>query len=348
ARVTTIPPAQRSIVADETKSLVEAVAQSQSVPKLTLQNAPDIPECREIVNQEIIDLVNAAAEDPAEVFERNRRAHPHMIMMPPPLECASKLWVAVRQGNRASVSAISPELLSLRRKPVAGYFNLGALSASVGLNTDPANGVEGYQGENSISIDPNNPLHLIAFSNTFFKDSTPACQSPTGGTANTFGTMALFGSTNGGASWTYNCAPWPAALTGGVTGATFWFGSDPALAWDNQGRAYACYMLISQSASASGAAIVVARSSDNGASWQSLGTVVNGIASTTQGNDKEMMAIDNTSGQAFSHPGRIYVIWDAANAEKIAFSDDGAAWTTVNFPSNTGAIGGNVVVGVDG
>jgi Bacterial Ig-like domain (group 3)/BNR repeat-like domain/Carboxypeptidase regulatory-like domain len=161
--------------------------------------------------------------------------------------------------------------------------------------------------------------------------------------------MALFGSTDGGTTWTYNCAPWPATVTGGVIGAVYWFGSDPALSWDSQGRAYACYMLISQNAAGtSGAAIVVARSSDYGASWQNLGTVVNGIASTTQGNDKEMMAIDNTSGQAFSHPGRIYVIWDAANAEKIANSDDGAAWTTVNFPSNTGAIGGNVVVGADG
>ncbi|MCU1267028.1 MAG: hypothetical protein JWM21_3346 [Acidobacteria bacterium] len=328
-----------------------ANAQAQSVPVLTRQNAPDIPQCREILNQEILDLVNAASEDPAEVFEENRRAHPHMIMMPPPLDCASKLWLAARQNSRAAnstASAISAELLSLRQHPIESVFNLDALNGSVGTNTDLGNGVEGYQGENSISIDPNNPLHLIAFSNTFYKDATPQCQSPTGGTANTFGTMALFGSTDGGATWIYNCAPWPATLTGGVTGATFWFGSDPALAWDNLGRAYATYMLISQSASASGAAIVVARSSDNGASWQSLGTVVNGIASTTQGNDKEMMAIDNTSGQTFSHSGRIYVIWDAANAEKIAYSDDGAAWTTVNFPSNTGAIGGNIVVGADG
>jgi hypothetical protein len=321
------------------------VVQGQTVPVLTRQNAPDIPQCREIVNQEVLDIVNAASEDPAVTFEENRRAHPHMIMMPPPLDCASKLWLAVRRGPEP---AINPESLSLRRSSIETFFNLGGLNASVGTNTDPGNGVEGYQGENSISIDPNNPLHLIAFSNTFFKDSTPQCQSPTGGTANTFGTMALFGSTDGGATWTYNCAPWPATITGGVAGATFWFGSDPALAWDNLGRAYATYMLISQSASASGAAIVTARSSDNGASWQSLGTVVNGIASTTQGNDKEMMAIDNTSGQAFSNPGRIYVIWDAANAEKIAYSDDGAAWTTVNFPSNTGAIGGNVVVGADG
>jgi hypothetical protein len=340
---TALVPEQQSNAQDQA-----LLTQAQSVPMLTRDNAPDIPQCRGILKQEILDIVNAATEDPAEIFEKNRYAHPHMIMMPPPLDCASKLWKAARRGIHATEPEASPELLSLRQNPVDAFFNLGALNASVGSNLDPGNGVEGYQGENSISIDPNNPLHLIAFSNTFYKDSTAACQSPTGGTANTYGTMTLFGSTDGGATWTYNCAPWPATITGGVTGATFWFGSDPALAWDSQGRAYATYMLISQSASASGAAIVVARTSDNGASWQSLGTVVNGIASTTQGNDKEMMAIDNTSGQAFSNPGRIYVIWDAANAEKIAYSDNGAAWTTVNFPSNTGAIGGNVVVGADG
>jgi hypothetical protein len=329
---------------------------AQLVRPILLTSRPDLPqiaECKDILSQQLLDLVDAATEDPAVTFETNRRKHPHMIMMPPPLECASKLWQAIRrspQPGLTSFATVPPgtEALSLRQYPVDSLFDLRALTASVGSNVDPAGGVEGYQGETNIAVDHNNPLHIVAHSNTFFKDTTPQCQSPTGGTASTFGTMALFGSTDGGATWTYNCAPWPAAITGGVTGATFWFGSDPALAWDNLGRAYACYMLISQSASASGAAIVVARSSDNGASWQSLGTVVNGIASTTQGNDKEMMAIDNTTGQPFSHPGRIYVIWDAANAEKIAFSDNGTAWTTVNFPSNTGAIGGNVVVGPDG
>jgi hypothetical protein len=315
---------------------------------LALPNLPDVPQCDGILTQAIVDIATTATVDPAETYEDNRHNHPNMIMMPPPIECASRLWQSLRSITANSVVSVPPgtEALSLRQYPVSSLFDLHALSASVGSNVDPASGVEGYQGETNIAVDPNNPQHLVAFSNTFFKD--PNCVSPTGGAANTFGTMALFGSTDGGTTWNYNCAPWPAAITGGVTGATFWFGSDPALAWDSAGRAYATYMLISQSASASGAAIVVARSSDNGATWQSLGTVINGIASTTQGNDKEMMAIDNTTGQSFSHPGRIYVIWDAANAEKIAFSDDGAAWTTVNFPSNTGAIGGNVVVGPDG
>ena len=45
-------------------------------------------------------------------------------------------------------------------------------------------------------------------------------------------------------------------------------------------------MLISQSSTgASGASIVTARSTDNGGSWQSLGTVTSGITSTTIGND---------------------------------------------------------------
>lgn len=338
------------------QTVADAMARSAPMAKLTKPivlglppNLRDVPQCHDILSQAIIDIATAAVEDPAETFEDNRQANPNMIMMPAPIECASKLWQALHELTTDSVTVpAGTEALMLRQYPVDALFDLRALSASVGTNVDPANGVEGYQGETNIAVDPNNPLHLVAHSNTFFKDTTPACQSPTGGTASTFGTMALFGSTDGGATWTYNCAPWPATITGGVAGATFWFGSDPALAWDNQGRAYATYMLISQSASASGAAIVTARSSDNGASWQSLGTVVNGIASTTQGNDKEMMAIDNTTGQPFSHPGRIYVIWDAANAEKIAYSDNGTAWTTVNFPSNTGAIGGNVVIGPDG
>src|SRR6185369_239549 len=77
-------------------------------------------------------------------------------------------------------------------------------------------------------------------------------------------------------------------------------------------------------------------------------TVVNRISQTTNLDDKQMFAIDNTSGQAHSFPGRLYVIWDEGNAERVAHSDDGVAWTTVNLPSNTGAIAGNVVIGADG
>ncbi|HEY6230914.1 MAG TPA: carboxypeptidase regulatory-like domain-containing protein [Pyrinomonadaceae bacterium] len=323
--------------------------QTPSVPLLTFANAPNVPQCRGMLTQDMLDVVNGALEDPAEAFERNRRAHPHMIMMPPPVECESQLWKAARQ-NGALQTAVSPYTLSMREYSPDLLFNLTALTASVGANIDPSNGVEGYQGETSISIDPNNPQHIIGHSNTFFKDSSAQCQSPTGGTANTFGTMSLFGSTDGGATWTYNCAPWHTAVTGGVASANAWFGSDPALAWDASGRAYACYMLLSQNSSGgAGASIVVARSTDNGATWQQFGNpVVNRINLTSALDDKEMFAIDNTTGQAHSFPGRLYVIWDEGNSERIAHSDDGLTWTTVLPSSNTGAIGGNLVIGADG
>jgi uncharacterized repeat protein (TIGR01451 family) len=320
------------------------------VPVLTLQNAPDVPQCRLVgVRQEILDEVNAATEDPAVTFEKNRRLHPHMIEMPPTVECASGLWRAARRGG-AEEPAVDPDVINQRQFSLDSVFLPSPLAAAVGTNIDPSNGVEGYQGENSISINPNNPNQIIAHSNTFFRDTSPQCQSPTGGTGSTFGTMALFGSSDGGATWTYKCAPWHTSVTGGIPGASAWFGSDPALAWDNSGRAYACYMLLSEDASGNaGAAIVVARSTDSGATWSQFGNpVVNRITSTTNLDDKEMFVIDNTSGQAHSFPGRMYVIWDEGNAERIAHSDDGVTWSTVTPASNTGAIGGNLAIAPDG
>src|SRR5438477_292012 len=61
---------------------------------------PDVPECRGILSQSILDAVNAAKEDPAETFEKHRRANPHMIMLSPPQECASKLWRVVNRDPR--------------------------------------------------------------------------------------------------------------------------------------------------------------------------------------------------------------------------------------------------------
>src|SRR5438270_1488113 len=46
---------------------------------------PDVAQCHGILSQAIVDLVNGTDEDPAETFEKNRRAHPHMIMLPPHL-----------------------------------------------------------------------------------------------------------------------------------------------------------------------------------------------------------------------------------------------------------------------
>src|SRR3954465_12038574 len=81
-----------------------SAGQMLTVPFITMGTAPDIAQCRGILRQEIIDLVNSATVDPAEAFEINRRAHPHMIAMPPPTECASALWRAVRRGGKPTSS----------------------------------------------------------------------------------------------------------------------------------------------------------------------------------------------------------------------------------------------------
>ena len=125
-------------------------------------------------------------------------------------------------------------------------------------------------------------------------------------------------------------------------------------AWDSQGRAVSVYMLISaNNAGDAGVALVCYRTADNGNSWTYLGTIVNNLASTTIFDDKQLIAVDNSPGPAstLSHPGRIYVIWDQNNGERVAYSDNGSSWTTVVLPTagfGQYDIGGDIKVGVDG
>src|SRR5919112_2309757 len=124
-------------------------AQTRQVPVLTMANAQELaPQCSEILNQDVLDLANTSVEDPGEIFEANRRAHPHMIEMPPPTECASELWEAVRNPDRP---AIVPDLINSRQYDLGSVYNMDAFAASIGTNTDLSSGVEGYQGENLIS-----------------------------------------------------------------------------------------------------------------------------------------------------------------------------------------------------
>ena len=113
-------------------------AQTLNVPFLTMGTAPDVLQCREILRQEIIDLVNSATEDPAVTFEKNRRAHPHMIMMPPPLDCASSLWRAVRMADGAP--SVDADAINSRQYAIYSVFDSGPLAALVGTNINPSNG----------------------------------------------------------------------------------------------------------------------------------------------------------------------------------------------------------------
>jgi hypothetical protein len=319
-------------------STVPAGASADELPAATLARLEaEFPECQGMLSETHVDELRLAAEDPKERFETWRRQRFTMIEESPVVRCQSRLWRELRRATGSS----GPD-----RADTAEASDLSIVFRPVITNRPMADGVDDYQGETQVAVNPSNPLQLVAGANTFHKD--PACQSPTGGNQ-TYGTQALFGSTDGGKTWTYNCAPWDPSVTGGVPSSQAWFGSDPALAWDASGNAYAAYMLVSQNASfVTGVAIVVAKSTDSGLSWNPLGVVVNNIASTNKLDDKEMIAVDTSNGGAHSHPGRLYVIWDQNNVERVAYSDDGVTWIT-KFVGGPGIrIGGNLAVGADG
>ncbi len=338
-------------------ALIALPALAQSVrftPIVMDKTLPEVPACRGILNQSIADSVRASTEDPGKSFEKWRHDHRNMMEAPPVVDCKSKLWKAIYNGTNVATVPPDTEWLTLRSPNPGNDLFPRSLSASLGANLTLAAGVAEYQGETNIAVNPNNPLQLIASANTYYRDPDPGCNSPTGGAAQTYGTMALYGSSDGGATWIHRCAPWPASLTGSVQNATQYYGSDPAVAWDSQGRAVTVYMLISAADNGnSGVALVCYRSSDVGNSWSYLGTIVNHISNTKIFDDKQLIAIDNSAGPAStkSHPGRIYVIWDASNSERVAFSDDGATWTTVVLPQpsfGVDDVGADIKVGADG
>src|SRR6266516_2873743 len=320
--------------ATATGAISGATVQVQFTTELASVNVPT-PGCRAVLTPDVIDHLRGKPTDPLDDFEAWRQEHPNMIEVSMPLQCQSEAW-RVLHGLMAEPSTQAQEALA-------------PLSPSAGTDIDMAGGVQAYQGEVNIAVDPNNPLHLVAGANSFYRDPSAACQSPTGGSANTYGTQALYGSTDGGATWTYKCAPWNPTVTGGITGAAAWFGSDPAMAWDGAGNAYAVYMLINQNSAGTSSAtsIVIAKSTNNGTSWSNLGVIVNHETNASLFDDKEMVVVDTTVGQAHSHTGRIYVFWDENNVERVAYSDNGTSWTTVVMGSGT-EIGGNVTIDPDG
>jgi hypothetical protein len=325
---------------------LQPAARAQVVPRLALADVERAyPQCAGLFTQEDVDAATRAATDPVEDFESWRMQHFAMLEAPPPVVCRSRMWRSVRPAERQAkrAYAAAPD----ERSPLLGLL---LKSAGISPNYAAAGGVTETQSETTVAVNPNNPSQLVAGANTAYRDPAAACQSPTGGANKTVGTQALYGSSDGGKTWTYRCAPWPSSLTGGQAGAQYYFGSDPAVAWDAAGNAYAAYMLLSwnQANQIPGVAIVVVKSSDVGQSWTPLGTVVNNLSGSSLYDDKEMLAIDTSSGGASSHPGRLYVIWDENNKERVAYSDDGVAWTTKVLGGSGFQVGADVEVGADG
>jgi len=211
----------------------------------------------------------------------------------------------------------------------AGRPGVASRVAVVGTNRNVASTYAipptDYQGEIQVVVNPKDPNEIVAAANTW--DNIPGTCSGD--------TQAIFFSSDGGVTWGYTCAPdasaYPTLTCGGSV-----FGSDPALYWNEQGEVFLNHMLLCYTGTTR-FAIVVARSTDGGATWSGQGVVINSWGNTNL-EDKNFYAIDNNPGSPFR--GRHYTCWDRNNNEKSAHStDNGQTWTEVDLPPtpSTGA-----------
>ena len=212
--------------------------------------------------------------------------------------------------------------------PVDTSGEEGALAerTTVGTNRNVATtfspAPETYQGEIQVAVNPNNPNQIVAAANTW----------DTMGGACAGGIQAIFYSSDGGATWGYTCSPGQSAYSSLSCSGTV-YGSDPALYWDDSNNIYINHMLICAIGSNNYVAMVVARSTNGGATWSGQGVVKNSWGSSNF-EDKNFFIIDNNSSSPYY--GRQYTCWDRNNNEKMAYSsNNGSTWTEVDVPTAT-------------
>jgi hypothetical protein len=182
-----------------------------------------------------------------------------------------------------------------------------------------------YDGEIQVVVNPLNASQIVSMANTWGNMGDLATCS--------YGTQAIFFSSNGGVSWGYTCAP-RGSLYGLSCASGIEFGSDPALYWDDSNNVFANYMSICWNSNPNlyGYAIVVARSTDGGATWTPHGVLKNSYTTPGTIEDKNFYIIDNHPTSPYF--GRHYACWDRNNNELIRYSTDGGVnWNEVNIPN---------------
>ncbi|HKI00787.1 MAG TPA: sialidase family protein [Thermoanaerobaculia bacterium] len=198
-------------------------------------------------------------------------------------------------------------------------------SAVIGTNLNLAHTFpvppQEFQSEVQVVVNPNNPNQMVAAANT--AKVAGACGPRT--------VQAIYYSSDGGATWGLTCAPSPIQYgldcdaLGGIVN-----GSDPALAWNRNNEVFFNYMAICFNGDLQ-FAMVIARSTDGGATWSARGTIKNSWP-TLDVEDKNFLAIDTHQGSPYS--GRLYSCWGRNNDEKIAYSsDNGLTWTEKDLPT---------------
>jgi hypothetical protein len=200
-----------------------------------------------------------------------------------------------------------------------------AMAVTVGTNRNAAStdipAPVDYDGEIQIAVNHRNTNQMVAAANSWGNAGTPC---------NNQDTQTIFYSSNGGTTWDYTCAPSNNVFSLGTCSGTI-FGSDPALAWNDNNEVFLNYMLLCNTSTSTKYSMVVARSADGGATWVNQGVIKNAWATGTL-EDKNFYAIDNNLASPYY--GRHYTCWDRANNEKSAYSsNNGSTWTEVDLPA---------------
>jgi len=175
----------------------------------------------------------------------------------------------------------------------------------------------GVQSEVAVAVDPRSTRTLVAGSND---DTGP--------------TMRVYGSTDGGSTWSSKLAP-PLPLPGDANCT-----GDPGVAIDGRGRQYFSFLWIRPCAKNARVEVFVATRNGPRASWRTPLKPVSPAVGAVH-DDKPFIAVDNSASSP--HKGRVYVVWSRSFSEQeraimISHSDDGARrWSTpLNVSSSLG------------
>jgi hypothetical protein len=291
-------------------------------------------------------FLQAMPLSPLEFLKQDMAARRYEVAIPRFLADAHLRWVELHADDARALygDAAVDALLSRRQLDGQPAVTGAAISdaAAVGTNRNVAATdvppPDGFDGEIQIAVNPSNHNQVVAAANTW----------GTAGAACDFKqTQSVFYSSDGGASWSYTCAPSNNVMSLGTCTGTV-FGSDPALFWNDNDEVFLDYMLICYNGNYK-YAMVVARSTNGGATWSKQGVVKNSW-STTDLEDKNFYAIDTTPASPYY--GRHYTCWDRNNDEKFAYSStNGASWTEVDLPaaaSGTYDLACEIAVGKNG
>ncbi len=264
---------------------------------------------------------------PLEFLKQDMEARRFEVAIPRFLADAHLRWIELHQDDaRRLYGDVAVDALLVRRQIDSGPPVVAEIATAISIGTNrnvamsdvPA--PNGYEGEIQIAVNPNNHNQVVAAANTW---------GTAGAACNNDQTLAVFHSGDGGTTWSYTCAPSNNVMALGNCPTTV-FGSDPAVAWNDDGEVFLNYMLICFAWSPQNA-MVVARSADGGATWSKQGIVTNGWPAGTL-EDKNFYAIDTTPASPYY--GRHYTCWDRDNDEKLAWSStNGTSWSEVDLPS---------------